>query len=503
MSPLSSVGQLVARATAVTAALTLLGSLLGLARDLLLARFYGASADTDAFLVAWTVPETASPLLIEGAMALVMIPVFVRAVAAGPGLAAVVRATLPRLVGGLALAAAAVVLAAPWLVRVLAPGITQPDLAVTCTRVAAVTVVAFGVAGYLGAALRSVHSFGPAAAIYVAYNVGIIASMLLLHQALGVLGVAVGLAMGSLLMVAVQVPAFVRVVRRPVSEAVAARAVGTIAVGAFVPVAVYTLIRQGQVFVERHVGSDLVAGTISQLNYAQKVAQVPMVLSIMVATVTFPLLARSAVTGDEAAARRRTTWDLQAVGAVALAATAYLVAYAPAIIGALFEQGRFTPADTAATAAIMRVYSLGLLGQAVVVTLARSHYSSGRATWYPALAMGVGLAVTAAVAVAFTPLWGVAAIAAANAIGISTTAVLLGRGRGLDWAAIGSSLSRLGLAALAAGVAGAAVRPWLAAGSPAVEAATGALVVAAIFGAVVVASDGRARSFVRLGGTRS
>ena len=147
MSPLSSVGQLVARATAVTAALTLLGSLLGLARDLLLARFYGASADTDAFLVAWTVPETASPLLIEGAMALVMIPVFVRAVAAGPGLAAVVRATLPRLVGGLALAAAAVVLAAPWLVRVLAPGITQPDLAVTCTRVAAVTVVAFGVAG--------------------------------------------------------------------------------------------------------------------------------------------------------------------------------------------------------------------------------------------------------------------------------------------------------------------------------------------------------------------
>src|SRR6185369_6788944 len=156
-------------------------------------------------------PETASPLLIEGAMALVMIPVFVRAVAAGPGLAAVVRATLPRLVGGLALAAAAVVLAAPWLVRVLAPGITQPDLAVTCTRVAAVTVVAFGVAGYLGAALRSVHSFGPAAAIYVAYNVGIIASMLLLHQALGVLGVAVGLAVGSLLMVAVQLPAFVRV----------------------------------------------------------------------------------------------------------------------------------------------------------------------------------------------------------------------------------------------------------------------------------------------------
>ena len=501
MSPLSSVGRLVARATALTAALTLAGSLLGLARDLLLARFFGAGADTDAFLVAWTVPETASPLLIEGAMALVMIPVFVRAVAAGPGLAAVVRATLPRLVGGLALVAAAVVVIAPTLVRVLAPGIADPGLAVTCTRVAAVTVVAFGVAGYLGAALRSVHSFGPAAAIYAAYNVGIIASMLLLHEALGVLGVAIGLAAGSLLMVAVQLPAFVRVVRSP--AAVAERGLATIAVAAFVPVAVYTLIRQGQVFVERHVGSDLVAGTISHLNYAQKVAQVPMVLSIMVATVTFPLLARSAVTGDEAAARRRTAWDLQAVSAVALAATAYLVAYAPAIIAALFEQGRFTAADTASTAAIMRIYSLGLLGQAVVVTLSRSHFSSGRSTWYPALAMGVGLAVTAAVAAAFTPLWGVAAIAAANAFGISTTAVLLGRGRGLAWAELSPSLLRLALAALAAGVTGAAVRPWLAAAPPAVEAAAGALVVVAVFGAVIAASDNRARTFVRLGGTRS
>ena len=69
----------IVRATVLTAVLSVLGALLGLLRDLLLAGFFGATGETDAFLVAWTVPETASPLLIEGAMAFLMVPIFVRA----------------------------------------------------------------------------------------------------------------------------------------------------------------------------------------------------------------------------------------------------------------------------------------------------------------------------------------------------------------------------------------------------------------------------------------
>src|SRR6185436_13790111 len=88
----------------------------------------------------------------------------------------------------------AVAVAAPALVRVLAPGLEDPDLAVRCTRFTAVTVLAFGVAGYLGAALRSTHAFGSAAAIYVAYNVGIVALMLGTRDTWGVVGAAAGIA---------------------------------------------------------------------------------------------------------------------------------------------------------------------------------------------------------------------------------------------------------------------------------------------------------------------
>src|SRR4029453_15906441 len=114
--------------------LTVLGNVLGLLRDLLLARFFGATGETDAFLVAWSVPETASPLLIEGAMTFLMVPIFVRALAQPGGLAAVVRGTLPRIAGLVALVGGAVALGAPLLVRLLAPGIEQSALAVEAMR---------------------------------------------------------------------------------------------------------------------------------------------------------------------------------------------------------------------------------------------------------------------------------------------------------------------------------------------------------------------------------
>lgn len=203
------------RATSLTMLLTALGSLLGFARDLLVAGIFGATANTDAFLVAWTIPETAAPLLIEGALAFLLIPLFSRAVADGQGLRDVVSATLPRAATAFLLLTALTALGAPLIVAVLAPGMSDPELAAQCTRITSVTVLAFGLTGYLSAALRTRQVFGPPAAIYVAYNLGIIAFVLTAEGSRGVTTVAWGVAVGALLMVAVQVPAFVRHIGLP------------------------------------------------------------------------------------------------------------------------------------------------------------------------------------------------------------------------------------------------------------------------------------------------
>ena len=202
--------------------------------------------------------------------------------------------------------------------------------------------------------------------------------------------------------------------------------------------ALFTLTRQAQVFVERYLASSLAPGTISHLNYAEKIAQMAMTLGMMVCTVTFPLVARALAEGDTEAARRRVEQDLELVGAVVLAGTAVLVACAPRIVELLFQRGAFTPADTAATAAAMRVYSLGLLGQAMVGTLVRPFFSvrpalnpggpalrRERSDWHPIAAMALGLLVTAGIGAATAHRFGALGLAAANAAGISLTAALL------------------------------------------------------------------------------
>jgi putative peptidoglycan lipid II flippase len=213
-----------------------------------------------------------------------------------------------------------------------------------------------------------------------------------------------------------------------------------------------------------------------------------MVASVIVATVTFPVLARTAVTGDTAAARERTAWDLRVVAAIVLACSAYLIAFAPILVSALFEHGLFTPADTAATAAIIRVATLGLLGQAFVVTLTRVFFSAGRPNWFPALAMGIGLAATAGISVLLAPIWHAMGIAAGNAVGITLTAGLMLRAAPLEGRryVVGRPVVAMVVAAALATGVGLAAAPVL---TGAMGAFGAAVIGAAVVGLAFVASS--------------
>ncbi|MFD8272364.1 murein biosynthesis integral membrane protein MurJ [Streptomyces flaveolus] len=425
-----------ARATLVTAALSIAGSLLGLVRDQSLARLFGAGSDTDAFLVAWTVPELAATLLIEDGLALVLIPAFSLALArrargaAGDPVRALVAATLPRLCLALAAVAALVAGAAPLLVRALAPGLPDPRLAVDCTRLTAISLLAFGLAGYCSAALRAHRRFFAPAAIYVAYNAGIIAAMFLLGGRWGVRAAAAGVAAGGCLMVAVQLPSLWRQLtsRTPAPQEPGAGADAgerPMRFALIAAVLLFALCRQSQVLVERFLASSLPAGAISHLNYAQKVAQIPMTLSLMVCTVTFPVVARALADGDTERARSRVERDLVLASCVVLMGMCAVIACAPQMIELLFQRGAFAGADTVATADVMRVYAVGLLGQTLVGALVRSYFSAGRPRWYPVGVMAAGIGVTSLIGAVTVRPWGVAGIAAANAFGITVTAALL------------------------------------------------------------------------------
>ncbi|MEU9999771.1 lipid II flippase MurJ [Streptomyces sp. NPDC050848] len=421
-------GGFLRRAAAVTAGLTAAGAVLGLVRDQSLAHYFGAGAETDAFLVAWTVPEFASTLLIEDAMALILVPAFSRALTRrGGAVRALVRSTLPRLVLAMSALAGVLILGAPLLVSALAPGLPDPQLAVDCTRLTATCVLTFALAGYCSAALRAHGSFLPPAAIYVAYNIGIIGTIVALREPFGVRAAAAGVAVGGALMVAVQAPYLIRELRRRPAVPQGERGGDgrLLVLGLIAPVIAFTVSRQSQILIERFLAAPLPSGAISHLNYAQKVAQMPMILSLMLCTVSFPVVARAMAAGDDDGARRRVERDLLLAAVVVLVGASVVIAAAPQIVEVLFQRGAFDDGDTAATAAVMRVYALGLLGQTMVGTLVRCYFSAARPLWFPAAAMAVGLAATAVAGVVGAELWGAVGIAAANALGITLTAVLM------------------------------------------------------------------------------
>ncbi|MEU5881194.1 lipid II flippase MurJ [Spirillospora sp. NPDC047279] len=482
-------------AAATTAVLVCAGTGMGFVRDLVMAHLFGASSSTDAFLVAWTVPETMSPLLIEDAMALIMVPIVARRLRHRDGVRPLVATALPRLAAALAAAMLLVILAAPLLVEAIAPGLEDAAPAVTCVRIAAVTILCFGITGFMSATLRAHHVFAQPAAIYLAYNVGILTAIAALAAPLGVVSAAVGVACGSVLMVAVQAPAFFRAIRTPpdhASPAVLDQAPAhAVALSGIIPVVTYTLTRQTQTLTERFLGSNLAAGAISHLNYAQKVAQVPMMLSLLIVTVTFPRLARATADGDTRQIRGRIEADLVIVGAIVLAATAYLIGCADQIVAVLFEHGRFSADDTASTATLLRIYCLGLWGQATLGVCARAYFSQSRPLWRPALAVAVSPAVTIGVGTMWTDTAGAAALAAANALGITLAAALLVLGLRTDVVRISlrlvmTDLTKLAAAALLAAASTAFVTgTLLAARAPLPGLVVNAAVVAAAFAAVL------------------
>lgn len=413
----------VARTAVALALLSVASSVLGLLRDLLIASLFGASAQTDAYVLAWTVPETATPLLTEGAMALVLVPLFARALQQRGSLAEIVARTALPLFVALGLLTAALALAAPALISAFTPGLADSSLAVRSLRASSLTVLFLGASGYVIAGLRARGSFLLPAAIYFAYNIGIVTCVLALHRSEGIFSAVLGLVVGSALMVLVPLPAFIRGTGRWMRPRLQMRELSIFA--AFLPVGAYTLARQAQVLVERVVGSGLAPGSISQLSYASRVAQVPMLLSITAATIALPALAKAAGRGAAAERARRARHELELATVLVVPAVAFLVVTAPVCVQLLFERGHFSGQDAARTTEAMRVYALGLPGQSITAVAVIAFFSAIRVTWFPALALSGCLALTAAVDLAVASRLGVSGLAAGNAVGISVGALLL------------------------------------------------------------------------------
>ena len=408
---MSSVEAQVLRALGSIGSATLLSRVLGFVRDMVVALTFGAGPVTDAFFVAFRIPNILRRLLGEGALSTAVVPVFAQyTVADDPGeFRRMLRAVFGAALLVLGLVTVLGIALAPWIVAAIAPGFTgEPGLtglAVTLTRVMFPYLILVGLSALAMGVLNSHGRFFAAALGPAVLNVGMIVGVTLLATRLSppILGLAVGVLAGGLGQLLVQVPDL----RRsgglvPPSGELSHPALVRVA-RLLLPSVFGLAAVQVTVFVNTLLASFLPAGSISFLYYADRIMEFPLgVFGIALASAALPAMSRQAAAGDVRAVAGTLNFALRLSFYIAVPATAGLVLLREPITRVLFERGQFTAADSAATAWALLWYAVGLPGFSASRIVAQAFY----AVHQPGVAVRAGIVAVAVNVVAALALMG-------------------------------------------------------------------------------------------------
>ena len=433
-------------------AATLASRVLGFVRDMVVALAFGAGPVTDAFFVAFRIPNILRRLLAEGALSTAVIPV-VTDYAVNRPREELVRMLRAVLAAGLLVLGATTVLgiaAAPWLLAVIAPGFNEPaqrELAILLTRVMFPYLILVGLSALAMGVLNAQGRFFAAALGPAVLNVGMIAAVLLLarHVEPAIVALAVGVLAGGVGQLLVQLPGLRALgLLLPPSGELSHPALGRVA-RLLLPAVFGLAAVQVMVFVNTLLASLLPAGSISFLYYADRVMEFPLgIFGIALASASLPAMSRQAAAGDTRGVASTLNFALRLAVYVSAPATVGLILLAAPITRVLFERGRFGADDTAATAVALIWYAAGLVGFAGARIAAQAFYAIAE----PGTAVRLGtLAIVANVIAAFLlmrPL-GHAGLAAASSVGAYVNLL------GLLWAGR-RRFGRLGGRALAASI---------------------------------------------------
>src|SRR5882672_2786233 len=372
------------RALATVSSLTLVSRILGYLRDFIIARAFGASLATDAFFVAFRIPNLLRRLFAEGAFSQAFVPVLAEHKNKGSPeeVRSLIDGVATLLLVALVVVAALGMAAAPIIVYISAPGfVADPakfDLTVTLLRItfpyiAFISLVALS-AGILNTWNRfSVPAITPAL-LNVSFIVG--AAFFAGRFERPVMVLAWAVLIGGALQLAFQIPFLVRLGLLPRwrldwSHPGVRRVLFLMAPAVFgVSVAQISLLLN-QIF-----ASYLPTGSISWLYYADRLMELPAgVLGVALGTILLPSLSKYHADANPAEYARLLDWGLRMTFLLALPCAVALAVIALPLVAALFQYGRFSSADVWLTREALAAYSVGLLGMILVKILAPGFYA--------------------------------------------------------------------------------------------------------------------------------
>jgi putative peptidoglycan lipid II flippase len=378
---MTSSKQQIARAAGIVIAAFALSRVLGLAREMIIGQQFGTSGELDAYLAAFRLPDILFQLVAGGALGSAFIPTFSGYLARGDErgawrLASAVINLVLVFLSALALLAAAF---APLLVaKIVAPGFDPAKCALTVQlmRLMLLSPAVFGVSGIVMGVLNSYQHFLLPALAPIVYNLSIIGAALFLSPALGIRSLAVGVVVGSLLHLAIQIPGLVRrgMGYSPILSLgdPGVREVGRLMAPRVLGLAVVQL----NFLVNTILASGLADGSLAALNFAWLLMLLPQgIFAQALATAAFPTFSELAAKRQVAEMRSTLSATLRAILYLAIPASVGLFALRYPIVQLLFQRGAFEESSTEAVVWALQFYALGLFAHAVVEIVTRAFYA--------------------------------------------------------------------------------------------------------------------------------
>lgn len=373
--------QQIIRAAGIVMVAFTLSRILGLARDMIIADRFGTGMEVAAYQAAFLLPDLLFQLIAGGALGSAFIPTFTGYLSRQEYTRAwrLASAIINLLLLFLTSAALLAALSAPWLVKtIIVPGFDPQATALTVRlmRVMLISPIIFGVSGVVMGILNAHQHFSLPAIAPMLYNLAIIGSALFLAPSMGAMGLALGVVVGAMLHLLIQVPGLRRfgayyvpvlTVRDPGVREVA-RLMGPRVLGLAVV--------QLNLLVNTNLASRLGESAVAALNFAWLLMLLPQgVFAQSVATAAFPTFSAQVARGETAALRSALAATLRAIFAISLPAAVGLAVLRGPLVALIFERGAFGETSTALVSWALLFYALGLVAHAGLEIVARAFYA--------------------------------------------------------------------------------------------------------------------------------
>lgn len=372
------------RASGVTGIMTMLSRILGLVRDVVIARLFGTSVGADAFFLANKIPNFMRRLFAEGAFNQAFVPVLseYRTNRDQAEVRRLISAVMASLGGFLSLLTALVLLAAPLLAVPIAFGFTDEpakfELFVQMLRITFPYLLLISLTALCSAILNSYGRFAVPAFTPALLNVSLITAAFYLapHLAVPELALAWGVLIAGVAQLLFQLPFIMRLGLLPMprlqSSHEGLRRIKQLMVPALFGVSV----SQINLLLDTMIASLLVTGSVSWLYFSDRLMELPLgIFGVAIAIAVLPNLSRRHAEQSMQEFSATLDWAFRLICLIALPATLALVLLAEPLLITLFENDNFTERDVVNAAGSLRAYALGLLAFMAIKVFAPGFYS--------------------------------------------------------------------------------------------------------------------------------